>query len=102
MVSPLIIPGMNSCFCSSVPAARMAGAPLPAPPTATPTRANSSSTMYCSMRLPPCPPYSLGQLMPIQLRSADLANQFAVVDATPAFFGGFQFAEDVIGDVLKR
>ena len=58
--SPLISFGMKCHFCSSVPAAMIAGAPLPPRPSEMLTRANSSSTMYCDRRSPPWPPYSFG------------------------------------------
>ena len=65
IISPFMSPGKKYFFCSSVPAASIAGAPLPAPPTVMPILANSSSTIYWSILLPSCPPYSSGQLIPI-------------------------------------
>ena len=47
------------------------------------------------------PAVFLGPAYADPIALGDLANQFAVVDATPAFFGGFQFAEDIIGNVLS-
>ena len=57
--------------------------------------------MYCSMRLPALPAVFLGPANADPVALCNLADQFAVMDSTPAFFGGFQFAEDVIVDVLS-
>ncbi len=73
-ISPRAMPGRNRRFCSSVPYLSSDGAACRSAThwaaTGAPTARSSSVTTKRSMKVRPCPPYSVGMVMPTQPRAA--------------------------------